>query len=110
VVWTVAHNVTILFCIWSVFYIVAASRRPSTLGDIEEETPPIFAAVNRHGLLVFILANLMTGMVNLSMDTLNATNTQAIAVIFLYLCTVGAVALVLEWRLGNKTKRMIKSM
>jgi Uncharacterized membrane protein len=106
VVWTIAHNVTILFCICMVFA-VGTSRQLSNR-EFHGENPPIFSAVNQHSLLIFILANLMTGLVNLSMDTLNATHAQAISVIFLYLCAVGVVALVLEWRLGNKTKSNIK--
>jgi len=110
VVWSIAHNATILFCIWLVFHI--GTLRHSTWKRELEENPPIFAAVNRHSLLVFILANLMTGLVNLSMDTLNATHAQAITVIFLYLCAVGVVAMLLERGLAKKTtkKRNIKSI
>lgn len=107
VVWTIAHNVTILFCICMVFAVAGTSRQSSNR-DFYGENPPIFSAVNQHSLLIFILANLMTGFVNLSMDTLNATHAQAISVIFLYLCAVGVVALVLEWRLGKRTKSNIK--
>jgi hypothetical protein len=64
----------------------------------EELNPPIFAAVNRHGLPIFLFAKLMTGAVNLSIDTMHASNLTAIVVIFLYLCAVGDVALLLDWK------------
>jgi phosphatidylinositol glycan class W len=106
VTWTSAHNITILFLTWLAFSL--GTYGVGTVNKENEANPPIFAAVNRHGLLVFILANLMTGVVNLSMDTLNATNVQAIIVIFLYLFAIGFVALVLDWKLTPKPKSKIK--
>eukprot|EP00523_Entomoneis_sp_CCMP467_P004137 CAMPEP_0168755816 /NCGR_PEP_ID=MMETSP0724-20121128/20272_1 /TAXON_ID=265536 /ORGANISM="Amphiprora sp., Strain CCMP467" /LENGTH=543 /DNA_ID=CAMNT_0008804459 /DNA_START=121 /DNA_END=1751 /DNA_ORIENTATION=- len=53
-------------------------------------------AVNRHGLLCFIVANLLTGAVNLSMNTLEASNTTAFVVLLGYLTVVGTLATVLE--------------
>ena len=111
VAWTIAHNMTILFLSWLAFNL-GNSCRLSTMANMEDDhvemetNPPIFAAVNRHGLLVFILANLMTGAVNLSIDTLHASNLEAIVVIFLYLCAVGVVALMLDWkhRIDEKAK------
>jgi hypothetical protein len=48
----------------------------------------------------------MTGAVNLSIDTLHASNLVAIGVIFLYLCAVDVVALMLDWkhRIDEKAK------
>ena len=66
--------------------------------------PPIFVSVNRRGLIVFILANLLTGAVNLSMNTLEATHTKAVLIIFLYLCAVGAVALLVDLIFRRKEK------
>jgi phosphatidylinositol glycan class W len=85
-VWTMAHNVLILAALWTVTVTV----------------PPIFLAVNRHGLLVFVLANLLTGLTNLTMNTMEASDAQALLVLFLYLCAVGTVSLLLDHLLQGK--------
>lgn len=85
-VWTMAHNVLILAALWTV----------------TEAVPPIFLAVNRHGLLVFVLANLLTGLTNLTMNTLEASDAQALLVLFVYLCAVGSVSLLLDHLLSGK--------
>ena len=106
VVWTIAHNMTILFATWTAFYLGCPSKQKDA-SDSEipiEVNPPIFAAVNRHGLIVFILANLMTGAVNLSIDTLKVSDATAIAVIFVYLCAIGAVGLLLDYKPHRKGK------
>lgn len=105
VAWTIAHNMTILSLSWLAFKLGNSCMKD---GNVEMEmNPPIFAAVNRHGLLVFILANLITGAVNLSIDTLHASNLEAIVVIFLYLCAVGVVALMLDWKYRTDEKAKI---
>ena len=99
IIWTLAHNVTILLLIWAAFYL-ARGRSVS----------PIFGAVNRHGLIVFILANLMTGLVNISINTLEVADGQALGVIFVYLFAVGSVALAVDWafRLLQSARRKTK--
>ena len=112
VAWTIAHNMTILSLSWLAFKLGNSIKIPLAAGTGkkdagEEVNPPIFAAVNRHGLPIFLLANLMTGAVNLSIDTMHASNLTAIVVIFLYLCAVGAVALLLDWKPRSDKKAKI---
>jgi phosphatidylinositol glycan class W len=95
--WTLSHNVTILFFSWLAFHL-SANHSNST-----RENPPIFAAVNRHGLIIFILANLMTGAVNLTINTLEASDGTALIVIICYLFSVGAVAILVDWILGRRS-------
>ena len=107
ILWTIAHNMTILFLIWVAFYYCSKGSIHDAMTKREDHskviTPPIFAAVNKHGLIVFILANLLTGIVNLSVDTLMATEKEAIVIIFLYLCSVGGVSLLIEYILNLYT-------
>ncbi len=102
VVWTIAHNMTILFATWMAFRFGCPDN--DQMGNSYEKNPPIFLAVNRHGLIVFILSNLMTGAVNLSIDTLNVSDFTAITVIFLYLCAIGAIGLLLDYYTKSKEK------
>mmetsp|Transcript_10528 Transcript_10528/g.29603 ORF Transcript_10528/g.29603 Transcript_10528/m.29603 type:complete len:487 (-) Transcript_10528:1553-3013(-) len=90
VIWTLAHNVTILLMMWIAFSLTNGSS-----------VSPIFDAVNRHGLIVFILANLMTGLVNITINTLEVADGQALGVIFVYLFAVGSVALTVDWTLRS---------
>ena len=90
VIWTLAHNVTILLMIWAAFFFTSGSS-----------VSPIFDAVNRHALIVFILANLMTGLVNITINTLEVADGQALGVIFVYLFAVGSVALAVDWALQS---------
>mmetsp|Transcript_19467 Transcript_19467/g.28679 ORF Transcript_19467/g.28679 Transcript_19467/m.28679 type:complete len:490 (+) Transcript_19467:121-1590(+) len=94
ILWTISHNMTILSLTWLSFYLGCSNGKGDR--DKGNTNPPIFAAVNQHGLIVFILANLMTGVVNLSINTLEASYGKAIVVIFVYLCCVGAVALLMD--------------
>ena len=100
--WTLSHNVTILFFSWLAFQLSANDSNSTRTFD--GQNPPIFAAVNRHGLIIFLLANLMTGAVNLTMDTLEASDRTALIVILLYLFCVGVVAILVDWMLGHRRK------
>ncbi|KAK0557459.1 Glucosaminyl phosphatidylinositol (GlcN-PI) nositol acylation protein [Tilletia horrida] len=58
-------------------------------------TPILLEALNRHSLAVFLLANLLTGLVNLSLKTMYASHSVALLVLSLYLaaCLFAALAL-----------------
>jgi phosphatidylinositol glycan class W len=79
-VWTLAHNVLLL----------------SLLDAATTSTPPIMDAMNRQGLLVFIVANLLTGLVNISFNTLQAGDATALGILLLYLSAVSGFALLLD--------------
>ncbi|KAF8639193.1 hypothetical protein AX17_001679 [Amanita inopinata Kibby_2008] len=46
--------------------------------------PPLLDAINRNGLALFLLANVCTGLINLSINTMEASNTRAILVLLGY--------------------------
>jgi phosphatidylinositol glycan class W len=53
-------------------------------------------AFNRNGLVVFLVANLLTGLVNITMPTLNMGVLESMAVLVGYIAVVSAVALGLD--------------
>lgn len=58
--------------------------------------PSVLVAVNRHGLLTFILANLLTGAVNLLINTLEVSDSLALAILFGYVSVVGSLAVLMD--------------
>ncbi|KAL2401571.1 GPI-anchored wall transfer protein 1 [Exophiala dermatitidis] len=66
-------------------------------GDVQDQTTSrILRAFNDNGLLVFLVANLLTGLVNLTLNTLDTPPTYAMAVMLAYAGAVTAVAMGLE--------------
>ncbi|KAF2751409.1 GPI-anchored wall transfer protein 1 [Sporormia fimetaria CBS 119925] len=59
-------------------------------------TSPILSAYNRNGLAVFLLANLLTGLVNLTLPTLRMGTFESMAVLVSYIAVLSAVALFLD--------------
>ena len=84
VFWVAAYNTSFLLgylLLEMVFF-----ETPAPLHAV----PPLLEAINRNGLVVFLVANLLTGLVNVSMETMYASNVQAMAVL---LCYSGGVSL-----------------
>jgi glucosaminylphosphatidylinositol acyltransferase len=75
--------------------IVAALR---IVPQYRDKPPPCMTAVNRQGWWVFVGANLLTGIVNLSMNTLHASHRIALLVLSMYILSVGGGALLLDRR------------
>ncbi|KAL8688150.1 MAG: hypothetical protein Q9218_005864 [Villophora microphyllina] len=62
----------------------------------KQATSLVLGAFNRNGLAIFLLANLLTGLVNLSMDTLAANKIRATMTLLIYVSTLTIVATTLH--------------
>ncbi|ERF70919.1 GPI-anchored wall transfer protein 1 [Endocarpon pusillum Z07020] len=104
VLWINAFNNAqlLLFCLIETVYFPEAYRTlPSAVAT--RSASVIMQAFNKNGLAVFLVANLMTGLVNLSLNTLDMTSLGAMAVLVGYSACVTGVALLLD-RTGIKIK------
>lgn len=78
------------------------------MGSVERResaraTPRILKAFNRNGLAIFLVANLVTGLINLTIDTLRMGQYQAIAILLTYAALMSSLALGLDyWNISIK--------
>lgn len=101
VMWVVAFNTWQLFAFCLVDTIFFPAFYNAADAKTEKEaynraTSSVMRAYNRNGLAVFLLANLLTGVVNLTFRTLDATPVATIAILVGYMASVTGVALVLD--------------
>lgn len=111
VLWTIAYNNAQLFLFAvveslgsSFTYMNHHSNNTTKDDDVNDTTPkpastipsPIMRAFNKNGLAVFLLANLLTGLVNLSMNTLDMGDLAALGVLVGYAGVVSLVAVLMD--------------
>jgi glucosaminylphosphatidylinositol acyltransferase len=104
VLWVNAFNNSqlVLFCLIETVYF------PKTYQTQDSEvmnasTSRIMQAFNKNGLAIFLVANLLTGFVNLSVKTLDMSSLSAIGVLVSYAACVTGFALLLD-KTGIKIK------
>jgi phosphatidylinositol glycan class W len=97
VLWIAAFNNAqiLLFALIETFVLPAAYQSKDA-EEVKESSPRIMRAFNGNGLAVFLLANLGTGLVNLTIDTLDRTPMESMLILILYAAAVTAVALGLD--------------
>ncbi|GAA5872551.1 hypothetical protein JCM8547_006941 [Rhodosporidiobolus lusitaniae] len=108
VLWITAFNTSFLFLYLAVHLLVvslplcpsssrtSSPRAPPTGSGRATAAPAIFEAINRNGLVVFLVANLLTGLTNVSLRTMYASDQTALVVLTAYSATVVGVAWVLK--------------
>lgn len=101
VLWVCAFNNAqlFLFCLLeTVFFpsVHMVTGKQDEADRISFSTSKILAAFNRNGLAIFLVANLLTGVVNLSLPTLDLSTAQAMAVLIGYAAVLSLVALGLD--------------
>jgi glucosaminylphosphatidylinositol acyltransferase len=107
VLWVTAFNIAhlFLFCLLETLFFPHVHKAADP--DTEERqshraTSQIMRAINKNGLAVFLVANLMTGLVNLTVKTLDAGTYEAMGILSVYAASVTGVALTFDkmgWRL-----------
>ena len=111
-VWVLFVNLFQLTCVYSVVlwhYCCCCCRQSCRSSDeycehdendavvLHRHLPPTcLDVVNRHGMISFVIANLLTGAVNLSINTLIVSDGPAMVLLGIYTCAVGGVALAFD--------------
>ena len=108
VCWVSAFNsaqITLFCAIETLFFptVYTATDIAAENKENVRATSKVLKSFNRNGLAVFLLANLLTGLVNLSLDTLSMGQMGAMGVLVAYISLLTAVAVALDsWNLSIK--------
>ena len=98
VLWTVTFNDAQML----LFGLVEArgprfSYHPEDAAHVQRATSLLLRVYNSNGLAVFLVANLLTGLVNLSVNTLDMSGVAAMGVLIAYAALVTAFAVALDF-------------
>lgn len=108
VLWVAAFNCaqTLLFCVVeTVFFpgVYVAPDKATEKRETDRATSRVLKSFNRNGLALFLLANLLTGLANLTLDTLTTGRMEAMGVLVVYAGLLTAIAVALDhWNLSIK--------
>lgn len=91
VLWTAAYNTTFLLGYLVIEMLFFPTTTPTTTPR-SPAVPRLLDAINRNGLVVFLVANLLTGLVNVSMETMYLGDRAASVVLLGYSGAVCAIA------------------
>lgn len=101
--WISAFNCTQItaFCLVETFFFPQVYKNTNASPKIENEiykqaTSRVLEAYNRNGLAIFLVANLLTGLVNLTIPTLHVSNIQAMGILLVYATTLTGLAIGLD--------------
>ena len=92
--WVAAYNTSFLFG----YLVIEICLFPPGTSPV----PPLLEAINANGLAVFLAANLLTGLVNISMRTMYVGDRTGMGVLVVYssmLCAVAWLARGLRWKI-----------
>ncbi|CAO3646390.1 unnamed protein product [Cunninghamella blakesleeana] len=79
IVWVVSFNLTLITALIWIEYKMDGQK---------VEPPRLLTYINLNGLATFLLANVLTGLINLSMKTLYASSIESIVVLLIYMTLV----------------------
>lgn len=101
VAWVSAFNcaqITIFCGVETLLFpaVYKATDRASERKEVERATSWVLKAFNRNGLAVFLIANLLTGLINLTLNTLKMGQAESMGILLAYAGIITCLALVLD--------------
>ncbi len=101
ILWVVAFNsaLVLAFCLVDTVLFPAFYKAQDAKAEKEAydtATSWVLRAYNRNGLAIFLLANLLTGLVNMTVPTLHAGNIATMGILFGYMAALTGVAIGLD--------------
>ncbi|EQL02778.1 GPI-anchored wall transfer protein [Ophiocordyceps sinensis CO18] len=101
VLWVTAFNslqILAFCCIDTVFFpaFYSAATQKAEREAYDKATSRVLRAYNRNGLAMFLVANLLTGLVNMTVRTLDASAVTTMGILLAYTGAVTGLALVLD--------------
>ncbi|KAA8907529.1 GWT1-domain-containing protein [Sphaerosporella brunnea] len=101
VFWVAAFNSSQLVAFYLVEKLLLPKRQSGAADEKEAykfNVPRVLEAFNRNGLPVFLVANLLTGLVNVSVKTLDVGRVAAMGILTAYMVVITAFALILDYK------------
>jgi len=101
ILWVVASNTVLVsaFCLVDVLFFPAFYNAQDSKAEkevYENATSRVLKAYNRNGLAIFLLANLLTGLVNLTIPTLNVGPAATMGILTAYMAVLTGAAVALD--------------
>ncbi|KAL9080361.1 MAG: hypothetical protein Q9159_007614 [Coniocarpon cinnabarinum] len=103
VLWIAAFNSCQVLC----FYLIEEGcftdlydtrvKSEEAVKEKNNATSHVLKCFNRNGLAIFLLANLLTGLVNLTLPTIRMSDLSAMIVLIAYIGTVAGIAVLLDY-------------
>ncbi|KAM0720632.1 hypothetical protein Q7P37_004769 [Cladosporium fusiforme] len=99
--WVCAFNFTqlFLFCVIEMIMfpeLYASKSKVAEKSRIANATSSVLHAFNRNGLALFLLANMLTGAINLSVETWHVSDVGSMAILVGYIFTLASVGVLLD--------------
>lgn len=93
-----SYQITIVCAIEAVLFpnLYRATSKEEEIQRTRAASSTVLYAFNRNGLAVFLVANLLTGLVNMTMPTLQMGILQSMAVLLAYIAAVAGLAVALD--------------
>ena len=98
VLWVVAFNTSFLLGYVLVYLWILQPVEQSANGGADSVTPQILEDLNRHSLTVFLAANLLTGLVNVTTQTMYTRDAVALLILLAYTAACCGLARILTAR------------
>jgi phosphatidylinositol glycan class W len=90
------RSTNLVFAVWVLLVNILILTTVRYVCAGHDKVPFVLNTVNKHGLPCFVGANLMTGIVNLSFDTMQQNDTTAFVILLVYISGVGTLAVSLN--------------